>query len=260
MTYVSPILRSANCFICLFFIGMVGQVTADSVKSAQQLREQSQREAIASQRRIDAMAQEAQQLLDRYRTVTREIETKRAYNDHLARMVEAQQKQLTALKRQIEDTQQLQYRIIPLLMRMVEVLEEVVKLDIPFLLQERRERLKTLRQLIDDPLVSIPDKTRQVMDAFRVEMEYGRNIESYQGEIEQNGRTLTVDFLRIGRIALIYRTFDGSQVGYWDPSSNAWVTLPSGYLQSIEQGLRIARKEAPPDLISVPLPVPQAVR
>jgi hypothetical protein len=260
MTYVPQILRLANCVICTFFIGMVGQVTADSVKSAQQLREQSQRDAIASQRRIDAMAQEAQQLLAQYRTVTREIESKRAYNDHLARMVKAQREQLTALKRQIQDTQQLQHRIIPLLMRMVEVLEEVVKLDIPFLPQERRERVKALRQLIDDPIVSIPDKYQQVMDAFRIEMEYGRNIESYQGEIEQNGRILTVDFLRIGRIALIYRTFDRKQAGYWDHSSNTWVKLPSSYLQSIEQGLRIARKEAPPDFIRVPLPVPQAIR
>jgi hypothetical protein len=260
MTYVPQILRSANYVICIFFIGFVGHVMADPVKSAQQLREQSQREAIASQRRIDAMAQEAQQALDQYRTVTREIETKRAYNDHLARMIEAQRERLTALEKQIQDTQQLQHRIIPLLMRMVEVLEEVVKLDIPFLLQERRERVKVLRQLIDDPLVSIPDKYRQVMDAFRIEMEYGRNIESYQGDIEQNGRTLTVDFLRIGRIALIYRTFDRAQAGYWDSSSNTWVALPSSYLQSIEQGLRIARKEAPPDFIRVPLPIPQTVR
>ena len=260
MTHTPYFVRSANFVICILLIGLVGQVTADSVKSAQQLREQSQREAIASQRRIDAVAQEAAQLLDQYRTVTREIETKQAYNDHLTRLVEAQQIQLTALKRQIEDTQQLQYQIVPLLTRMVEVLEELVRLDIPFLPQERRLRVKTLRQLIDDPIASIPDKYRQVMDAFRIEMEYGRNIESYQGEIEQSGRTLTVDFLRIGRIALIYRTFDRKQAGYWDRSSNAWVKLSSSYFQSIEQGLRIARKEAPPDLIRVPLPVPEAVQ
>jgi len=70
-----------------------------------------------------------------------------------------------------------------------------------------------------------------------------------------------VDFLRIGRIGLIYQTRDGEEVGVWQKNESGgggeWVQLDSGdYSNWISEGLRVAKKQAAPQLIRVPLPRP----
>jgi len=69
-----------------------------------------------------------------------------------------------------------------------------------------------------------------------------------------DGKETIVDLLRFGRIALVYQSLDETQTGYWDKETRAWVPLDSSYRSSIRQGLRIARKQAAPDLIRLPLP------
>ena len=70
----------------------------------------------------------------------------------------------------------------------------------------------------------------------------------------QGDKEITVDFLRFGRIALVYQTLDESEAGVWNQETRTWEPLDSGYRSAIRQGLRIARKQAAPDLIRLPLP------
>ena len=65
-----------------------------------------------------------------------------------------------------------------------------------------------------------------------------------------------MDFLRFGRIALVYQTLDGMEAGVWNQAEKSWEPLDASYRTAIRQGLRIARKQAAPDLIRLPLPVP----
>jgi hypothetical protein len=62
-----------------------------------------------------------------------------------------------------------------------------------------------------------------------------------------------VDFLRIGRVSLVYQTRDGQNLGMWQQSSQAWQPLSGEYRLSINKALRIARKQLAPDLITVPV-------
>ena len=233
---------------------------ADPLTSAKELRAESQQEAAASQKKIDAVSEETRTLLEEYRDIIQRTDTVRSYNDHLAQLIEDQNEQLTSIQRQIENAQQTQQEIVPLITRMVEVLEELIILDVPFLLEERRLRVQHLQELIEDPTVPLPEKYRRVTEAFQIEMDYGRNIEAYTGELEQGDQTRTVEFLRIGRIALLYRSFDGQDVGYWDQAEKKWVALPASFNGAITKGLRIAKKEAPPDLFTVPVQAPDSVQ
>jgi hypothetical protein len=105
--------------------------------------------------------------------------------------------------------------------------------------------------MMDRPDVTDSEKYRRILEAYEIENEYGRTVEAYRGPLA-DGRI--VDFLRIGRIALLYQSADGEESAAWDASQTAFVALDSSYRSSIKEGLRIARKQARPDLIRVPLP------
>ena len=52
----------------------------------------------------------------------------------------------------------------------------------------------------------------------------------------------------------IYQTLDGSEAGVWNQQTRSWEPLAASYRTAIRQGLRIARKQAAPDMIRLPLP------
>jgi hypothetical protein len=143
------------------------------------------------------------------------------------------------------------------MLRMIAALEAFVKLDVPFLIQERTLRLESLQEMMVRSDVTNAEKYRRIMEAYQIENEYGRTIEAYRSTIEREGRESKVDFLRFGRIALVYQSLDGSEAGVWDQETRDWLPLDAGYRTAIRQGLRIARKQAAPDLIRLPLPAPE---
>jgi hypothetical protein len=92
------------------------------------------------------------------------------------------------------------------------------------------------------------------MAAYQDENEYGRTIEAYRDSLILNERETTVNFLRFGRIALVYLSLDEAESGVWSQEARAWVPLASSFRSGIRQGLRVARKATAPDLIRLPLP------
>jgi len=102
--------------------------------------------------------------------------------------------------------------------------------------------------------VTAAEKFRRVLEAFSIEMDYGRTIEAYKGSLEVDGRTQEVDFLRIGRVSLTYQSVGGNRTGGWNSETRQWEELPpETYKAQVAQGLRIARKQVAPDLIVIPV-------
>ena len=59
---------------------------------------------------------------------------------------------------------------------------------------------------------------------------------------------------RFGRLVLVYQTDDGKENGVWDQDARQWVPLESAeYRNYIRQGLKIARKQLPPDIFILPV-------
>ncbi len=230
---------------------------AEPLKSAIDTRISGQKDNIKSQARIDKLSEETTDLLSQYRSVLQQTDSLRIYNEQLQKLVTKQEAELFSFERQFSSIQVTQRRIVPFMLRMIEVLENFIKLDTPFLLRERSARLLFLKSMMDDPEVSLPEKYRRIMEAYQIELEYGRTIEAYNASLKQGDSARTVDFLRIGRVGLYYMTFDGTETGYWDTDSAGWKPLPEEYLGAIRQGIQIARKEIPPDLIRLPVPAPQ---
>lgn len=229
---------------------------SDQVTRVIEAEEGILRQGQASQARIDAMADETMQLVHEYRELRREHDNLSVYNDNLEQMTRTQEAEKVSLQRQIEDIQVTQREIVPLMLRMLDVLEEFTAADLPFLVEERTARVEGLRALMRRADVDIPEKFRQIMLAYQTEADYGRSIEAYQGELRHgDGPGRSVEFLRIGRLVLAYQTLDRAESGFWVPGRQAWTVLDKRHNQSVRQGLRIAARQAAPELIQVPVTV-----
>lgn len=237
-----------------------GAQPGGTVGPALEERVRVQREAKGSEARTDALADETEVLLEEYLTLNREHDALRDYNDQVERLVRGQEAELDALARQFADIELTRQGILPLLARMVQVLSEFVTLDLPFLEDERSARVANLDTLLGRADVSLPEKYRRIMEAYQVEVEYGRTIEAYRAPLPAPGDGRTVELLRIGRTALYYLSLDGREAGRFDPGQRGWVVLEARDRETVARGLRVARKELPPELLQLPVAAPVRVK
>jgi hypothetical protein len=230
--------------------------TAPGELLAQAIAEQSEANAqgVEAQKKIDDLSDETDRLLADYRSTLKQIEALRVYNRQTQELIEAQKMEMDSLQGQIDEVEVVGRGIRPLMLKMVDALDQFVELDVPFLLEERRGRIATLREMMGQANVTDAEKFRRILEAYQIENEFGRTIEAYRGTLERDGKELTVDFLRFGRIALTYQTLDGSESGAWNPETGRWEPLPPAYRAGIAKGLKIARKQEAPELIRLPLP------
>ena len=219
----------------------------------------TQREAnaagIKSQERIAALSDETDELFARHNSALKQLEALRSYNRTMREIVGSQETELTSLRGQLEQVDAVGRSVTPLMWRMIAALESFVALDIPFLANQRGESLKGLRQLMIRADVPLSEKYRVIMEAYQLEAEYGRTIEAYRAPLTP-GSGETVDFLRFGRVALVYLALDESEAGVWDQESRSWHILEPSAHADVRAGMRIARKQIAPDLIYLPLPQP----
>ena len=210
------------------------------------------------QARIDTLDDDTRAMLEEYRRGMSQISDLTAYNEQVGRLVDTQRVELADYERQFNDIEVTKRRILPLIVRQIEVLEEFISLDVPFLERERALRIEELRKLMERPEVPTSEKYRRVSEAYQIELEYGHTIEAYEGDlIGPGGDSRTVSFLRFGRLGLYYMTLDGLETGYFDNESDQWRQLPGEYIQPIDRTIRIARKQLPPDLVRLPVPAPE---
>jgi hypothetical protein len=140
-----------------------------------------------------------------------------------------------------------------LMLRMISGLKEFVELDIPFLEDERTKRIKGLDDMMVRADVAVSEKFRRLIEAYQVEVDYGRTIESYAGNALVNEKEQEVNFLRIGRVALVYQSRDKQMMGIWDQKNKSWGSLDNEYRTQVSKGLRMAQKQLAPDMIIVPI-------
>ena len=114
-----------------------------------------------------------------------------------------------------------------------------------------------LRVLMRRSDVADAERYRRILEAYQVENDFGRTIEAYPGTVDKDGALVPVDFLRIGRIGLLYQTRDATEVGAWNQKDGVFEPLDSSYSNWVSEGLRVAKKQSAPQLIRIPLPKPE---
>jgi hypothetical protein len=214
-------------------------------------------EAAQNQQELNGIRERTQDAQAREEQATAEAESLERFNRQLEEQVRAQEDELASIARQLVEIETTNREVQPLMQQMVDTLDRFVQLDVPFLIEERTARVENLKNLMDRADVTISEKYRLILEAYQIELDYGRTFDTYEGPLG-HGDDRTVEFARLGRVSLMYRTLDGSETGYWDARNRAWVADPS-YAEAIEAAINVARGEGD-DLLTVPVPPPQEVR
>ena len=195
----------------------------------------------------------------RYAQAMADADSLDRYNNQLQEQVKSQQAEIASIEHQLTEIETTNREVQPLMQQMVDTLAQFVKLDVPFMLEERTARVQSLKDMMARADVTISEKYRRILEAYQVELEYGRTLSAYQGRLGTGADARTVEFVQIGRVSLMYRTIDGSETGYYDATKKAWVPDPS-YKQAVETAIRVAKRDGAQELLTVPVSAPQEVR
>lgn len=206
-----------------------------------------------TQKEINQLDETTRILLAEYQSTTKEYETLKLYNDQVQKIINSQLAEIEDIILQIDELDETNQMIVPLMIKMINGLEDFISLDLPFLMKERVNRINNLRTTMDRGDISTSEKFRLITEAYKTELEYGRTIETYRDTINIDGVDTSADFLRIGRIALTYLTTDGSKGGYYDLNEKTFLKSSGSIKRATEDGLKIASKQAPPALIQIPI-------
>ena len=255
----NPRLKLIGCFLtslcAIFGLSAHAQTNPDNV-----IDEASQlvNDAAQANGQVEATDDARITLFDEFQVVAKQVEGLKVYNAQLQLQVEDQERQIANLDQSIDEASIMEAQIAPVMVEMIESLRQFIELDLPFHLEERRERVAQLENNLGRSDITSAEKFRQILEVAKIENDFGLNLETYEDTIVIDNTELDVNIIRLGRVALMYQTLDEAVTGAWNQATGSWETLDAGqYKNAIAQGLRIAKKQAATDILNFPVAAPQ---
>lgn len=217
---------------------------------------QAQRAQAELQSRIDAADDETRELLRELRRVEAETRRLEARSDALAPRLERQDERLESREAALDTLAETREALPQLEQSLVSRLQAWVERDLPFLKAERLARAQGLEAGLDDPDASAAERLDRLLAAWRTELDYGRELDAWRGILnegkDEGDARREVDFLRLGRVGLYYLTPDGREGGVWRAEADRWEALDEAGRVELRHGLRIARDQRAPELLTLP--------
>ena len=223
-------------------------VVEASMENVLEVGRENQQLSAASQSRIDSTERQTDKIVNEYKVVAKQVEGLKLYNEQKRIQIKAQLELMDKLDDQLDQVVVMQRQIPPLAQRMLESLENFINLDTPFRIEERQNRIDLVRASLAKPKVTASEQVRQVLEAYNIEAEYGRKIDSYEATVEGK----VVNILVVGRIGMFYQTKDETETGVWNNDSQSWEII-DGYRRPVRDGIRMAKKLAPTDMLTIPV-------
>lgn len=240
-----------NIFIILI-IFLSGAVAADFSETQAELQDAIEAE-IAAQKKADRWSQEKEQLISELRQARTRLEWVRYQDKKYSAYIENEKKTLAALKRKKAEMDRLRQGLEPFLDEIIANLAAFIETDLDFLSEERQMRLQFLRDSVNNFHLSMSEKLNRVLEALAVESEYGRSIEVIPEALNIEGKQIEAETLRIGRVALFYRSLNGHQIGRWNQREKSWEPLPSEFERMIRDTIEMASQQKSVELVDLPI-------
>tara|TARA_B100001093_G_C26775911_1_gene992375 strand:- start:528 stop:1301 length:774 start_codon:yes stop_codon:yes gene_type:complete len=184
--------------------------------------------------------------------LSQQLDLTNIYNRQLQELISSQETEIISINDQMAELDKTNRGILPKLEEMVNTLSSIIENDTPFLLTERKLRIDELKNILVQSNVSTSEKFRRVFEAYQIENEYGRTIESYRDEITFDSETFNVEIFRLGRVGLYARTSDGRNTAMYSKNQGKWIRK-KGIDNELVVALKIAKKELPPSLLKLPV-------
>ena len=232
---------------------MVAASAQDSGQDARQDTEQAIDTRQGTQQRQDEWSDEKADLVRRFRSAKASVQWLNERKAEETAQAQALDDRVAELERRLDEADRLEGSMQDTLMVIFHRLEESVAASLPFLPEERGLRLASVQDELVRPDVTSAEKLRRLLEALQVEAGYASNVEVYQDMIEIDGEQIHADVLRIGRVALFWRTPDGNRVGNFDPAVGQWTELPGSAKRRIVLAMEMAARIRPMELIDLPL-------
>ena len=102
--------RSSQALIVCTLLLSISTGSAQSLDSSVQAEEQINEKSASSQTLVSVLARQAQDLLTEYRSVVRETESLKIYNDNLQRVVKEQKAEVQSIIRQLAGLEEARHR------------------------------------------------------------------------------------------------------------------------------------------------------
>jgi hypothetical protein len=222
------------------------------IEEAIEIEASSANAAANRQSYIDNIDSEIITLIADIQFLSQQLDLTNIYNRQMQELINSQNNEITSINEQMVELDNTNRGILPKLEEMVLTLESIIQNDIPFLLDERFARIQDLKNILLQSNISTSEKFRRVFEAYQIENEYGRTIESYRDEIDVDGIKYNVEIFRLGRVGLYARTSDGRYNAMFSKKQNQWIKQ-RGIDNELVIALKIARKELPPSLLKLPV-------
>jgi len=222
------------------------------IEEAIKIEASSANAAANRQSYIDNIDSEIITLIADIQFLSQQLDLTNIYNRQMQELINSQNNEITSINEQMVELDNTNRGILPKLEEMVLTLESIIQNDIPFLLDERFARIQDLKNILLQSNISTSEKFRRVFEAYQIENEYGRTIESYRDEIDVDGIKYNVEIFRLGRVGLYARTSDGRYNAMFSKKQNQWIKQ-RGIDNELVIALKIARKELPPSLLKLPV-------
>lgn len=227
---------------------------ATPLDSARTIENKTNAASIVSQNKINrdadsaiAMKAEVEQLQD-------EVKNLQVYRDHLARLVENQDQEVTSIAQQIDNIKETRQGVVPLMYDMIAGLSTLVNQDMPIKRQHRLTRMAKLNTMMGQADISDAEKFRRILEAYQIEMDYGTKLATYQDKITlADGKTIEANMLHVGRVVFVARSLNGTQYWRWNNTAKQWQVLDSGESTSIDTAYAMANNLIAPSLLRLPV-------
>ena len=246
------IMKNISLSILIGFsaILLANEVVEVNMENVLEVGRDNQQLSATSQDKIDQTERQTDKIVNEWKVVSKQVEGLKLYNAQKRIQIQAQLDLMDKLDEQLVQVVVMQRQIPPLAGKMLDSLETFIKLDTPFRAEERRARVDLVRSSMAKPKVTASEQVRQVLEAYNIEAEYGRKIDTYEDKLSDG---TVVNILVIGRIGMFYQTKDERTSGRWDNETGQWEKLPGSYRKPIRDGIRMAKKLAPIDMLLMPV-------
>jgi hypothetical protein len=243
---------SALTLTALFMAG--NAFAAGPYDSSVAIEKQINKDTVKAQSKVDRFAEQSLDINAEYKSTLQLIDSLRIYNNQLELLIKSQETEMASIEREMATIDTTERGAVPLMNEMIASIDAFIQLDIPFKKEKRTDRIERLKNAMIRADVSNSEKYRKILEAYQTEISYGQSMSAYQGKIMDGSEEIRVEFLQVGRVALVYLTLDGLTAGFWNIEKQRFEEVDDSYIRSFEKGIKIANNQATLDLIELPIP------